>query len=87
MMCRAEWSCLFIDKMPQLDDFDYNRYRAKLDDINPNGYESQAGRYTPGRLQKIATFLTSTVGSGINKMGRGGFEPPTHGFSVRCSTN
>lgn len=21
------------------------------------------------------------------KMGRGGFEPPTHGFSVRCSTN
>jgi len=23
----------------------------------------------------------------INKMGRGGLEPPTHGFSVRCSTN
>jgi hypothetical protein len=21
------------------------------------------------------------------EMGRGGFEPPTHGFSVRCSTN
>jgi len=24
---------------------------------------------------------------GENQMGRGGFEPPTHGFSVRCSTN
>ncbi len=24
---------------------------------------------------------------GENVMGRGGFEPPTHGFSVRCSTN
>jgi len=24
---------------------------------------------------------------GKNEMGRGGFEPPTHGFSVRCSTN
>jgi hypothetical protein len=25
--------------------------------------------------------------SGETKMGRGGVEPPTHGFSVRCSTN
>ncbi len=24
---------------------------------------------------------------GENEMGRGGFEPPTHGFSVRCSTS
>jgi integrase len=24
---------------------------------------------------------------GISEMGRSGFEPPTHGFSVRCSTN
>jgi len=24
---------------------------------------------------------------GENEMGRGGFEPPTHGFSVLCSTN
>ena len=24
---------------------------------------------------------------GKNRMGRSGFEPPTHGFSVRCSTN
>src|SRR5262245_12797544 len=24
---------------------------------------------------------------GKNQMGRGGVEPPTHGFSVRCSTN
>jgi len=24
---------------------------------------------------------------GEREMGRGGFEPPTHGFSVRCSTN
>ena len=22
----------------------------------------------------------------LNRMGRSGFEPPTHGFSVRCST-
>jgi len=25
--------------------------------------------------------------TGKKEMGRGGFEPPTHGFSVRCSTN
>jgi len=29
----------------------------------------------------------ATVGTGEKEMGRGGFEPPTHGFSVRCSTN
>jgi hypothetical protein len=29
----------------------------------------------------------AAVGMGENEMGRGGFEPPTHGFSVRCSTN
>jgi len=29
----------------------------------------------------------ATVGIGESEMGRGGFEPPTHGFSVRCSTN
>jgi site-specific recombinase XerC len=29
----------------------------------------------------------ATIGTGKNEMGRGGFEPPTHGFSVRCSTN
>ena len=23
----------------------------------------------------------------LGEMGRGGLEPPTHGFSVRCSTN
>ena len=28
----------------------------------------------------------STVGMGETAMGRGGIEPPTHGFSVRCST-
>jgi len=28
-----------------------------------------------------------TVGTGEKGMGRSGFEPPTHGFSVRCSTN
>ena len=27
------------------------------------------------------------VGAREKEMGRGGFEPPTHGFSVRCSTN
>jgi len=29
----------------------------------------------------------AAVGTGKEGMGRGGFEPPTHGFSVRCSTN
>jgi len=29
----------------------------------------------------------STVGIGETVMGRGGIEPPTHGFSVRCSTD
>ncbi len=29
----------------------------------------------------------ATAGMGESEMGRGGFEPPTHGFSVRCSTN
>jgi hypothetical protein len=29
----------------------------------------------------------AAVGMGEKGMGRGGFEPPTHGFSVRCSTN
>ena len=29
----------------------------------------------------------SLVVVGENKMGRGGIEPPTHGFSVRCSTD
>ncbi len=29
----------------------------------------------------------AAVGMGESGMGRGGFEPPTHGFSVRCSTN
>jgi hypothetical protein len=29
----------------------------------------------------------STFGMGKEEMGRSGIEPPTHGFSVRCSTN
>jgi hypothetical protein len=29
----------------------------------------------------------ATVGMGESEMGRGRFELPTHGFSVRCSTN
>ena len=29
----------------------------------------------------------SAIGIGENRMGRGGFEPPTQGFSVPCSTN
>jgi integrase len=34
------------------------------------------------------TPLTSYIGNQAPlTMGRGGFEPPTHGFSVRCSTN
>ena len=39
---------------------------------------------TPVISQK-AGFSGQKDGSG--EMGRGGFEPPTHGFSVRCSTN
>ena len=29
----------------------------------------------------------AAVGTGEKEMGRGGFEPPTHGFSVRCPEN
>jgi hypothetical protein len=39
-----------------------------------------------GRLE-MESNLVAAVGAGEKEMGRGGFEPPTHGFSVRCSTN
>ena len=39
-----------------------------------------------GKLGTDSHRLTA-VGMGEKEMGRGGFEPPTHGFSVRCSTN
>jgi hypothetical protein len=39
-----------------------------------------------GELDKESNHL-ATVVTGEKEMGRGGFEPPTHGFSVRCSTN
>ncbi len=39
-----------------------------------------------GELGIKKDSLAFTV-MGEKEMGRGGFEPPTHGFSVRCSTN
>jgi hypothetical protein len=31
--------------------------------------------------------VLDTKNRAFDVMGRGGLEPPTHGFSVRCSTN
>jgi len=39
-----------------------------------------------GKLDKESDQL-ATVGIDVGEMGRGGIEPPTHGFSVRCSTD
>ena len=41
-----------------------------------------------GHLRKVATFtLTHVVEEDYLEMAREGIEPPTRGFSVRCSTN
>ena len=40
------------------------------------------GRELGTKKDNLALSVT-----GEKEMGRGGFEPPTHGFSVRCSTN
>ncbi len=37
--------------------------------------------------QKGVDTKIDTVGMWETLMGRGGIEPPTHGFSVRCSTD
>ena len=38
-------------------------------------------------LEKCQIGTQVSVEYVLKKMGRSGFEPPTHGFSVRCSTN
>ncbi len=52
---------------------------ARKNDSSRNCRES-------GKLDAENNRLAA-VGMGETEMGRGGFEPPTHGFSVRCSTN
>jgi integrase len=48
--------------------------------------DSECNCLNNGKLD-IEIDQLSTVGMGKKAMGRGGVEPPTHGFSVRCSTN
>ena len=48
--------------------------------------EREAGAHEKPR-KKPQNERSSRGESGHTSMGRGGFEPPTHGFSVRCSTN
>jgi hypothetical protein len=43
-------------------------------------------RFNEGELNNESKDLAA-VGTGEIELGRGGIEPPTHGFSVRCSTN
>ena len=50
---------------------------------------SEANEPMPERQEKKAAVSTDkTRGNAAdNEVVRGGFEPPTHGFSVHCSTN
>ena len=48
--------------------------------------DNNDNRFNSGELDKESNRL-ATLGMGANEMGRGGIEPPTHGFSVRCSTD
>jgi integrase len=43
--------------------------------------------YKQNRNLDSKSHRLAAVGMGEKEVGRGGFEPPTHGFSVRCSTN
>ena len=54
----------------------------ELDNLREN--ESNANCLNGGQLDSESHRL-ATVGMGESEMGRSGFEPPTHGFSVRCS--
>jgi len=46
--------------------------------------ENESGRYySDGESLSIESHRLATVGMGEKEMGRGGFEPPTHGFSDR----
>jgi integrase len=49
---------------------------------NSSEYNCKQDRNLDNKSHRLAA-----VGMGKIEMGRGGFEPPTHGFSVRCSTN
>jgi len=53
-------------------------------DRQENGESDKS--FGSGFLDKESNQL-SAVGMGETVMGRGGIEPPTHGFSVRCSTD
>jgi hypothetical protein len=39
------------------------------------------------RKKKPVKALSNNTLTGLQYVGPGGIEPPTHGFSVRCSTN
>jgi hypothetical protein len=40
-----------------------------------------------GAIQSLARFAASRSRDPRNLVAKGGIEPPTHGFSIRCSTN
>jgi len=61
---------------------------AKVGNKQKNPRENSGGRNRlhSRRLGKKSDHLAA-VGMRESTMGRGGIEPPTHGFSVRCSTD
>ena len=56
--------------------------------LNLENYKVSA-KYGEGTIKyqynKCLTLSTDNIGFYV--VARGGIEPPTHGFSVRCSTN
>ena len=68
--------------------FPDNKQSASLGNERDNLQENDNNdnRLNSGELGKESNHL-ATAGTGANEMGRGGLEPPTRGFSVRCSTN
>jgi len=62
-------------------------YLAIADDLKDRARQATARGLCQNRRKRKRTSRCNYLPKNNLGMGRGGFEPPTHGFSVRCSTN
>jgi hypothetical protein len=83
----GEWTPKWTPFLTHIDYSGCNRSSAvgnRPDELHEKNSEHN---YKQNRDLDNKSHRLAAVGMGESKMGRGGFEPPTHGFSVRCSTN
>ncbi len=71
-----------------LPEKDYeNELRRRFQKSKPEQTQFQSPTAAPNECKQKSLTVIDDCQARNTTMGRGGIEPPTHGFSVRCSTD